>query len=41
MKGCPTHALQKREEDGVVFIDHDRCIGCRYCEWNCPYGLNT
>ena len=38
MKGCPTHALQKREEDGVVFIDHDRCIGCRYCEWNCPYG---
>lgn len=37
IEGCPTKALYKRDEDGVVLIDHDRCVGCRYCEWNCPY----
>ena len=35
---CPTTAIFKRKEDGVVLIDHDKCVGCRYCEWNCPYG---
>ncbi len=34
---CPTGAMSKRE-DGVVLIDQDKCIGCRYCEWACPYG---
>ncbi len=34
---CPTRAMQKRE-DGSVVIAADRCIGCRYCEWVCPYG---
>jgi len=34
---CPTRAIGKRE-DGLVFIESDRCIGCRYCEWACPYG---
>lgn len=35
---CPTTALFKRSEDGVVLIDAEKCIGCRYCEWACPYG---
>jgi len=35
---CPASAITKREEDGVVLIDADKCIGCRYCEWACPYG---
>jgi anaerobic dimethyl sulfoxide reductase subunit B (iron-sulfur subunit) len=34
---CPTGAMSQRA-DGVVLIDADKCIGCRYCEWACPYG---
>ncbi|MBI3593216.1 MAG: 4Fe-4S dicluster domain-containing protein [Nitrospirae bacterium] len=35
---CPTGAIYKRQEDGVVLIDKTKCIGCRYCAWACPYG---
>jgi Fe-S-cluster-containing dehydrogenase component len=35
---CPTGASYKRAEDGVVLVDYDKCIGCKYCSWACPYG---
>lgn len=34
---CPTTAMHK-DENGVVSVDSEKCIGCRYCEWACPYG---
>ena len=37
LAACPTGAIYKRD-DGVVLIDQTKCVGCRYCEWACPYG---
>jgi Fe-S-cluster-containing dehydrogenase component len=35
---CPTGASYKRASDGIVLVDYDKCIGCNYCSWACPYG---
>jgi anaerobic dimethyl sulfoxide reductase subunit B (iron-sulfur subunit) len=35
---CPARAIARRESDGVVLVDRDRCIGCHSCELACPFG---
>ena len=35
---CPTGAISKRSQDGIVVVDRNRCIGCRYCLFACPFG---
>jgi anaerobic dimethyl sulfoxide reductase subunit B len=37
MEVCPAGAITQRP-DGLVILDPARCMGCRYCEWACPYG---
>jgi len=32
------NAIFKREDDGIVLINQDECIGCRNCAHSCPYG---
>lgn len=34
---CPSGALYKRDEDGIVLVDQERCRSWRYCVSGCPY----
>lgn len=38
---CPTGACYKNDEDGVIFIDKEKCIGCKSCMKACPYSANN
>jgi formate dehydrogenase iron-sulfur subunit len=40
VSACPTTALN-RQPDGTVSYGADKCIGCRYCIWACPWGVPT
>lgn len=37
---CPTFASQRRD-DGIVFVDEEKCVGCKACVMACPYGARV
>ncbi|HSW57776.1 MAG TPA: 4Fe-4S dicluster domain-containing protein [Dehalococcoidales bacterium] len=37
---CPAEATSKRP-DGIVYVDNNKCVGCRYCVIACPYQNRT
>jgi molybdopterin-containing oxidoreductase family iron-sulfur binding subunit len=37
---CPVAATYRRD-DGLIVMDYDKCIGCRYCQAACPYGARV
>lgn len=39
--GCPARALTRDAATGTVQVDGDRCLGCRYCSWACPFDAPT
>jgi Fe-S-cluster-containing dehydrogenase component/DMSO reductase anchor subunit len=39
LEGCPVGAYEKDSATGIVRHLDDQCIGCRYCELKCPYGV--
>ncbi|MDZ7731548.1 MAG: 4Fe-4S dicluster domain-containing protein [Natrialbaceae archaeon] len=39
-KVCPVRARHTRDKDGIVLTNYETCIGCRYCQVACPYGVN-
>jgi carbon-monoxide dehydrogenase iron sulfur subunit len=36
---CPTKAIYRQHNRGPVLIDHDLCIGCKFCLMVCPFGV--
>ena len=38
VKSCPVKAITKRPEDGIVLVDRGKCIGCKTCLKECPFG---
>lgn len=37
LDGCPAGSYSRDVSTGAIIINEERCLGCRYCEWNCPY----
>ena len=39
VSACPSNAMQKRPKDGIVFVEAEKCIGCKLCLYACPWGV--
>jgi formate dehydrogenase iron-sulfur subunit len=37
LTGCPTSTFYRDTQSQAILTDNGKCIGCRYCLWNCPY----
>jgi anaerobic dimethyl sulfoxide reductase subunit B (iron-sulfur subunit) len=35
---CPVSAISKNAATGIVTVDQNKCIGCGFCAWACPFG---
>jgi DMSO reductase iron-sulfur subunit len=35
---CPTGAMRKRPQDGIVYVERSLCVGCKTCVTACPWG---
>ncbi|TGE39927.1 4Fe-4S dicluster domain-containing protein [Desulfosporosinus fructosivorans] len=40
VNACPTGASQRRD-DGIVWVDESKCVGCKSCVMACPYGARV
>ena len=38
IKACPRAAIYRDSETGATLTNPDKCIGCKFCLWVCPYG---
>jgi len=38
---CPTGASYKDNDTGLVAVEYDKCMGCKYCLLACPYNVRT
>ena len=36
---CPTEAIRRVSDNGPVLLDQERCIGCKFCLFACPFGV--
>jgi len=41
IKVCPTGASYRDRKTKIVTVDPDKCIGCQYCVYACPYGVRN
>lgn len=39
MEACPNEAIYRREQDGLILIDPEKCQGCKACQTACPYDV--
>ena len=39
VEACPTGAMSKDPDTGIVYIDYTKCIGCLACLYACPFGI--
>jgi Fe-S-cluster-containing dehydrogenase component/DMSO reductase anchor subunit len=39
LENCPASAIYKDKKTGAVIVDPEKCMGCKYCTWACPFDV--